>query len=270
MTGDAETWRCDARWATVWPTGRHPVASPRADRPTALPPFGGVAVSAAVAAHAIAVYSQPGDTVCDPDCGPGTVVAEAVHARRHAVGITTDPDRWETARAVLTLAKARGARGDGMILDRLPDGESWTGLGLVDLVLTAIGPPDPAEPAGPDGDRLREQLAAYRDLPRPGGHLVVLAAYHVGGGVDLASQIAAAGRDTGWRPVQRAVALTAVPHTRALGTHPPTGRVRAYPVHQDVIVFRADGERARHPRPPDPPLPSAPHTALDASHRPAA
>lgn len=270
MTVEGETWRCDARWATVWPTGRHSAATHQTRRPPAVAPHGGAAVSAEVAAHAIAAYSRPGDTVCDPDCGRGTVVAEAVHARRHGIGITTDPDRWETARAALTLAKARGARGDGMIIDALPDGESWIGLGPVDLVLTAIGPADPAETTGPAGDRLRERLAAYRDLPRPGGHLVVIATYQIVGGVDLASQVAAAGRDVGWRPVQRAVALTAVPYTRALGTHHPHGRARAYPVHQDVLVFRADSRPARRPRLPDPPRPPAPPAALDASHRPAA
>jgi len=267
MSGDVETWRCDARWATVWPTGRHGITPPQADGPTAGAQHGGAAVSAAVAAHAIAVYSRLGDTVCDPDCGPGTVVAEAVHARRHAIGITTD-DRWEAARTALTLAKARGARGDGMILDRLPDSESWTGLGPVDLVLTAIAPPDPFEPAGPTSDWLRERLAVYRELPRPGGHLVLIAAYCVEGGVDLASQITAAGRDVGLRPVQRAVALTAVPYLRELGLHRPTRPARAYPVHQDVIVFRAEGRQARHLHPPDRPSP-APHTAPSAPHRPA-
>ncbi|WP_235498165.1 SAM-dependent methyltransferase [Frankia sp. R43] len=217
---------------------------------------------AAVAAHAIAVYSRPRDTVCDPDCGPGAVVTEAVHAHRHAIGITTGPDRWEAARAALTLAKARGARGDGMILDRLPDRESWAGLGPVDLLLTAFGPTDPAESAGPTRDWLRERLTTYRGLLQPDGHLVVIAAYRVGDGMDLASHVAVAGRDTGWRPVQRAVALTAVPYMRDLSTDRPASRARAYPVHQDVIVFRLDGRRAQHPRPPDPPPARA---AFDAS-----
>ncbi|WP_239312818.1 site-specific DNA-methyltransferase [Frankia sp. Cj3] len=208
-------------------------------------------LSPTVAAHAIAVYSRPGDTVCDPDCGPGTVVAEAVRARRHAIGIACDTHGWKAARAALTAAKARGAPGDGIIIDAPPDAWSWTGLGPIDLLLTAIGPP--ADPAGPAGDRLRARLAGYRNLSRPQGRLVVVAAYRVRGGVDLASRVAAAGRDTGWRPVQRAVALTAVPYIPALGTARQTGWARAYPVHQDVIVFRADGRRAREPRQPDPP-----------------
>lgn len=271
MTAGHESWRHDDRWTTVWPTGRPSTsAQDAADGQPPAPPHRTAAVSPTVAAHAIALYSRPGDTVCDPDCGPGTVVVEAVRARRHAVGVTADPDRWEAARAALTRAKARGAPGDGTILDRLPDRESWTGLGPVDLVLTAIGPPaDPADAGGPAGDRLRDRLAGYRGLPPPDGHLVVVTAYHVGGGLDLASQVAAAGRDVGWRPVQRAVALTAVPYTRLLGTARPPVRARAHPVHQDVIVFRADGGRARQPRQPDR-LPPAPHAALDASHRSAA
>ncbi|TCJ34692.1 SAM-dependent methyltransferase [Parafrankia sp. BMG5.11] len=248
MTGEVETWRCDARWATVWPTGRH--TTPQTGGPTAVSssPHGDATVSAAVAAHAIAVYSRPGDVVCDPDCGPGAVVAEAVHARRHAIGITTSPGWWETARAALTLAKARGARGDGMILDALPDRESWTGLGPVDLVLTAIGPPDPASPAGA---RVQDRLTAYRELTRPGGHLVVITGYHVSGGLDLASQVTVAGRQVGWQPVQRAVALTAVPYTRILGAHRSPSQARAYPAHQDVIIFRVDHGRARTSSPAD-------------------
>jgi hypothetical protein len=252
MTADTEAWRCDDRWATVWPTGRHSVAAQHAAGGyPPVTPHVGRAVSPMVAAYTIAVYSQPGDTVCDPDCGPGTVVAEAVRARRHAIGISRDPDWWEAARAALTAVKARGAPGDGMILDEPPHRRSWTGLAPIDLVLTAIGPPDdPADASGPAGDRLRARLAAYRDLPRPDGHLVVVTAYHVAG-LDLASQVVAAGRDVGLRPVQRCVALT-VPYTRALGAVRPPARARAYPVHQDVIVFRRDGRRTREPRTPDP------------------
>nr|MDT0667672.1 hypothetical protein [Micromonospora sp. DSM 115978] len=61
-----------------------------------------------------------------------------------------------------------------------------------------------------------------------------------------------------------------VPYTRALGTARPTGWARAYSVHQDVVVFRADGGPARRPRPADPLLPPALPDALGTSHRPAA
>jgi hypothetical protein len=106
--------------------------------------------------------------------------------------------------------------------------------------------------SGPNGAWLRTRLAGYRDLPRPDGHLVVVVAYHVAG-ADLASQVTAAARDVGWRPVQRAVALTAVPYIRTLTAGGPPTLARAYPVHQDVIVFRRDGRRLSEPRTPDPP-----------------
>ena len=246
MRGDAERPR--RAWpATVWPTGQLADASQdgtgdgvTADR----------AVSPVVAAHAIAVYSRPGDTVCDPHCTDGTVVAEAVQARRHAIGIATDPHAWQTARATLTAAKARGAPGDGMILDRPPERWSWTGLGPVDLLLTALGPSaDPSGVEGPQGDGLSIRLAGYRDLARPAGRLVVVAAHHVAGGLDLASRIIAAGREAGWRPVQRAVALTATTHTGAVAAHPPASD-RAWPAHHDVIIFEGGSERAPQPRPP--------------------
>ena len=254
--------RCDAErprraWpATVWPTGQLADASqdgtgddPR-DGATA-----GRAVSPTIAAHAIALFSWPGDMVCDPHCADGTVVVEAVQARRHAVGVAPDPHTWQTARAALTVAKARGAPGDGTILDRLPQLGSWTGLGPVDLLLTAIGPPaDPASIDGPNGNRLAARLAGYRALARPSGRLVVVAAHHIEGGLDLASRIIAAGRDAGWQPVQRAVALTAVPSTCALDAAPATGR-RAWPAHRDVLLFHG-GQPARSPRPPDRPPPS--------------
>ncbi|EYT89645.1 hypothetical protein ThrDRAFT_04740, partial [Frankia casuarinae] len=256
MRSDAERWR-RGRAATVWPTGLLALAGQDGAGDG---PRGGaaadMAVPAAVAAHAIALYSWPGDTVCDPDCADGAVLVEAVLARRHAVGIAADRRAWQTARHALTAAKARGAPGDGTILDRLPDGWSWTGLGPVDLLLTALGPPaDSAGPHGLRGDRLATRLAGYRDLARPAGRLVVVAAYHVADGLDLASRIVAAGRKAGWQPVQRAVALTAVPYTRALDAAPATGR--AWPAHHDVLLFRSRGQPARPPRPPELP-PSSP------------
>lgn len=41
----------------------------------------------AVAAHAIATYSKPGDLVLDPMCGVGTTLVEAVHQGREAIGM---------------------------------------------------------------------------------------------------------------------------------------------------------------------------------------
>lgn len=266
------------RWFTVWPTGRHgPLDPVAAHRHQSAAPDPGTAISPAVAAYAIAVYSRPGNTICDPDCGPGNVVAEAIHAGRHAIGIARDPRCWEYARAAVTTAKARGAPGDGMILDSPPKPRSWSGLGPIDLVLTAIGPHNNADDrAGlgpvrdrPAGDYLRVRLGAYRDLPRRDGRLIVIVTPMSLDGIDLATHVIAAGRDVGLRPVQRCVALTAVPHTPSLDAAAPSAWTRAYPVHQDVVVFHPPpGRPVQPPTAPDPrrsprhwPSAAAPHRA---------
>ncbi|MBL7490559.1 hypothetical protein I6A60_01600 [Frankia sp. AgB1.9] len=140
----------------------------------------------------------------------------------------------------------RGATG-GMILDAAPDGGSWTGPGPVDLVLRAIEPPGADGHPGLGSDRPRGRRADYRVLARSGGHLVVLTPPQVVGRTDYASQTDAAGSDTGWRPVQRAIARTAVPHPAEGGAGVPSQRVRAYPVRQDVIVARAYRRRPGEP-----------------------
>lgn len=259
MTGTTAARR---RPTTVWPTARRGTTGQdgAGDGPRAGVDADGTGFGSVVA-HAIALYSRPGHTICDPHCTDGTVVVEAVRARRHALGIAPDPHAWQTARAALTAAKAQGATGDGTILDRPPDHWAGTGFGPADLFLTALRPPtDPAGPNSPSSDQLRTRLATYRDLSTTGGRLIVVAAYHVEGGLDLASRIVTAGRQAGWRPVQRAVALTAVPHIRELDATPANGR--AWPAHHDVIIFRCGDEPPPPVCPPDPP-PSSPAPATE-------
>lgn len=83
---------------------------------TGLPP--------AVAAHAVRTYTEPGDTVLDPDCGAGTVLVEAVRAGRHAVGMTGGR-WWPLARGNLNAAKLAGALTDGMVLQRPDSGSGY-------------------------------------------------------------------------------------------------------------------------------------------------
>jgi hypothetical protein len=63
----------------------------------------------AIAAHAVASYTQPGDLVFDPMCGIGTTLVEAVHAGRDAIGVEYE-SRWsDIADANLALAHTTGS-----------------------------------------------------------------------------------------------------------------------------------------------------------------
>jgi modification methylase len=70
----------------------------------------------AIATHAIAAYTRPGDLVIDPMCGIGTTLVEAVHAGRHGLGIEYEP-RWaHLATANLDHARAQRATGHGHVI----------------------------------------------------------------------------------------------------------------------------------------------------------
>ncbi len=94
---------------SVWATAQRPPATQRRDRyvpgSTAHP----AKMLPAVAAHAIARYTRPGDLVVDPMCGIGTTLVEAVHAGRRAIGIEYEPHWVAIARANLDLAAVLGA-----------------------------------------------------------------------------------------------------------------------------------------------------------------
>ncbi|MGW0662179.1 DNA methyltransferase [Streptodolium elevatio] len=199
-------------------------------------------IPSAVAARVIARYTRPGSTVLDPDCGAGTVLVEALHAGRHAVGATTDPRWWRIARANVTGAKRAAADGDGMVLDAGPRNVADTateGLaGRAALVLTVVRPapspptgagdepgpagtnaPDPS-PGGSAEERIRDDLTRLltwcQPLVRPGGYVVVAAQplRHRFEFLDLPGCVLSAGRAAGFRPDRQIVALTAKPHGR--------------------------------------------------------
>src|SRR6266545_6451987 len=70
----------------------------------------------AIAAHAIASYTRPGDLVLDPMCGIGTTLVEAVHAGRDAIGVEYE-SRWaDIADANLARAHTRGVAGHGAVI----------------------------------------------------------------------------------------------------------------------------------------------------------
>jgi modification methylase len=202
----------------------------------------------AIAAHAIATYSQPGDLVLDPMCGSGTTLAEAVRAGRDAIGVDIEAPFTRLAAANLRLAAEQGATGQGRVITGdatqlhrlLPDDVR----GNVALVLTS--PPYGSLTHGqvevtPEG-RLREVNGRYRsadqapngnlayagwnglldgftqiltaaaDTLRPGGIAVITSRpvrHHGNDLVDLPSHVLTAATTAGLEPVERCAALLA-------------------------------------------------------------
>lgn len=253
---------------SVWPTGqRDPLAQlrdagcvPGTETDTErIPP--------AVAAHAIATYTRPGDLVLDPDCGAGTALVEALRAGRHALGLTARNRWWTLARANVTAAKTAGAWRDGSVLDARPKVLATVRaaglIGRVGLVLTTLrtAPVDPKNQAsGPDRDPVESALADLattllycEPLLRSGGHVAVLARPLRGPDgtlVDLTSPLIAAGTSAGLAPVERCIALTAelrgsrlvtrssLAERRAAARARAAGAPTALTAHHEVIVFQ--------------------------------
>ena len=70
----------------------------------------------AIAAHAVAAYTEPGDLVFDPMAGIGTTIVEAIHAGRDGIGIEYE-SRWsDIADANVAHALSQGATGRGSII----------------------------------------------------------------------------------------------------------------------------------------------------------
>ncbi|PWK89489.1 DNA methylase [Lentzea atacamensis] len=252
---------------SVWPTGQRDLATQLRDADCVrgtdtdadlIPP--------AIAAHAIATYSRPGDLVLDPDCGAGTVLVEALQAGRHALGLTTGSRWWALARANTTASKAAGAWRDGSVLEARPKALATiraAGLvGRVGLVLTALRcvPDNSDGPAtGPDRDptaaidELAATLVYCEPLVRSGGYLVVVAQprrHPDGALVDLTTPLIAAGTAAGLAPVDRCIALTAGLRGNRLVTRPSladrraaaqsraAGAPVALTAHHEVLVFQ--------------------------------
>jgi modification methylase len=262
---------CRPQWETtpalplsVWPTGQQ---DPRAQLRDAgcvpgtetdverIPP--------AVAAHAIATYTRPGDLVLDPDCGAGTVLTAALRADRHALGLTTDSRWWTLARANVTAAKTAGAWRDGSVLDARPKVLATVRaaglIGRVGLVLTALRAA-PNRTASPERDPIESAIAgltttllACEPLLRSGGHVAVVVYPHRnpdGSLVDLTTSVIAAGTAAGLVPVDRCIALTAelrgsrlitrasLDQRRAAARAGITGTPTSLNAHLEVLVFQ--------------------------------
>jgi modification methylase len=126
---------------SIWPTAQNSPARQRAGRYLPVSGTHPAKMLPAIAAHAIATYTNPGDLVLDPMCGIGTTLVEAVHLGRDAIGVEYEP-RWAAlAEANLAHARSRGATGRGEVV--CGDARHLRALadpavrGLVALVLTS-------------------------------------------------------------------------------------------------------------------------------------
>lgn len=238
------------RPANVWATGnrsprqqiigRH-VGATRSD--TALTP--------AIARWIIETYTEPGEIVCDPNPGPGLVLAEAVRAARHALALPTQP-RWESAlEANLDLARLAGSAGQATLLDSIDDPRAADLPGVVDLVLTGLRHTPASDPSRVLVG-LYEDLDAVADWVWPGRHVVITCHpwRRRGRLLDLPGKIHDAAEAVGLVPSDHCIALTAPArdgHVRSrarmhTGSFPEStdahGLPTARPAHIDVLIFR--------------------------------
>ncbi len=197
----------------------------------------------AIAAHAIAAYTHPGDLVGDPMCGIGTTLVEAMHLGRDAIGVEYE-SRWsDIADANIAHARTQGATGRGAVVRG--DSTNITRIlpaalqGRFALIVTSppYGPTvhGQVRPTATEGVVKTDNAygddrgnLAYRDLPglvdgfttilagchtllRPGGVVVVTARpwRKHGALIDLPSAVVIAGMSCGFTLLERCVALLA-------------------------------------------------------------
>ncbi|MEJ7705064.1 MAG: DNA methyltransferase [Geodermatophilaceae bacterium] len=230
---------------SVWTTAQASPAAQRKGRYTPESTAHPAKMLPAVAAHAIATYTRPGDLVLDPMCGIGTTLVEAVHAGRRAVGVEYEPHWVDVARANLALARDHGVEHDGQVVHgdarQLPTLLPASYRGQVALVVTSppYGPSTHGQVAvsrdvgvqkyhhryGDTLDRgnlanighhrllsgFTRILAGLAGYLRPGGHIAVTVRpwREHAELIDLPAQVLACGVHAGLVPVERCVALLA-------------------------------------------------------------
>ena len=230
---------------SVWTTAQTSPSAQRKHRYVADATAHPAKMLPAVAAHAIAHYTEPGDLVLDPMCGIGTTLVEAVHAGRRAVGIEYEPHWVDVARANLALAHTTGVVHDGRVLHG--DARQIASLlppeylGQAALVVTS--PPYGPSTHGQVSVSRTEGIQKYHHLYgntldrgnlanighhrllsgftrilaglvpflKPGGHIAITIRpwREHAELIDLPSQILACGIHAGLIPVERCVALLA-------------------------------------------------------------
>ena len=230
---------------SVWVTAQKPPAAQRRDRYTPESTAHPAKMLPAVAAHAIAHYTQPGDLVLDPMCGVGTTLVEAVHLGRRALGVEYEPHWVDVARANLAYAYAHGVvyaadaqvlHGDARRLATLLPPHT---VGQAALVVTSppYGPSTHGQVSVVPGGGVQKYhhlygnlldrgnlanighhrllagfqriLTALAEVLRPGAHAAITVRpwREHAELIDLPAQILACGTSAGLVPVERCVAL---------------------------------------------------------------
>ncbi|MGH3681850.1 MAG: TRM11 family SAM-dependent methyltransferase, partial [Natronosporangium sp.] len=126
---------------SIWATAQRPGPSQRRGRYLPESVKHPARMLPAIAAHAIARYTRPGDLVLDPMCGIGTTLVEAAWAGRDGIGVEYE-SRWaDVADANVSHARDQGAPGRASVVRG--DSTRLTGLlpaalhGQVALVVTS-------------------------------------------------------------------------------------------------------------------------------------
>jgi SAM-dependent methyltransferase len=148
------------------------------------PTYGPEGPYSAVAALAIARYTEPHGLIVDLGCGAGSTLVEAIRADRLAIGIERNSRLAREAREAVVRATALGGPGfAAVVVGELADVPELVGpdsLGKVSLVLVDLARAGVLGTHGrPDApgvlDRFSEALHAARRLLRPDGHVVIAA-----------------------------------------------------------------------------------------------
>lgn len=230
---------------SVWTTAQTSPAAQRKSRYTPESTAHPAKMLPAIAAHAIAHYTHPGDLVLDPMCGIGTTLIEALHAGRRAVGIEYESHWVNISQANLALADDAGVEHVGRVFHG--DARQIAALlppeyvGQAALVVTSppYGPSTHGQVAVAPAQGVQKYhhrygntldrgnlanighhrlltgftriLAGLVPFLKPGGHIAITIRpwREHAELIDLPSQILACGLHAGLIPVERCVALLA-------------------------------------------------------------
>jgi len=193
-----------------------------------------------LAARAITTYSQPGAVVLDPDCGTGTTLVEAIRARRHALGASTDRPWLRTAQANLAAAQRAGAPADAALYTNLALLLEHQPAASADLLITTLRSDYPG-PRWRTAALARLFLTLHETAPtlHPGATVIIIASRQRGTPAGIGEPIIALARAVGLQPTACHLARQHIARPR-IGQRTRRGRhdKRSTTTSHDVLVFR--------------------------------